>query len=250
MTARRLPVESLPDAGGTVRLPDAAAHHARVLRLAEGDPVVLFDGAGRAAEGRVTQLDGALLEVEIAEPRTQPRTGPRVTLVQALPKSGKLDAIARMATELGALAIRPVHVARSVRRLDEARGRKVVERLRRIVREASRQSGRDHAPEIHPPSDLAEAFAAAPSEALRLLLVPGAADGVEAAVDGASDASEAWILVGPEGGLDQAERAAAADAGWREVSLGEGVLRVETAAPVAIALVLHRLGGLRPPPPG
>lgn len=250
MTPRRLPVASLPEEGGTVRLSKDAAHHARVLRLAEGDPVVLFDGAGRAAAGRVTQLDGARVEVEVSPPTAQPRRGPRITLVQAVPKSGKLDAIARMAAELGAVAIRPVHGARSVRRLDEARGRKVVERLRRVVREASRQSGQDHAPEIHPPGDLADALAAAPSDALRLVLAPDAADGLGALLDDAATANAAWVLVGPEGGLEPAERALATVAGWHEVSLGEGVLRVETASPVAIALLLYALGGLRPSPPG
>ncbi|MGF1466362.1 MAG: RsmE family RNA methyltransferase [Sandaracinaceae bacterium] len=245
MTVRRLPVPRLPGLG-TATLPPGAEHHARVLRLSAGEPVVLFDGSGREAEAVIRSADGDRVECEVTALRQRRERGPSVTLLQALPKGDKLEAIVRMATELGVRAIHLVRAARSVARPDPARADRRAARLARVAEEAARQSGRATVPPVHPAASLEQVLDRAPGEVRRLAFVPDAEAGLEAVLRGGGDA---WVLIGPEGGFGPEERALLQRRGWVEVSLGPGVLRVETAAPVALALVLHRLGGLRPATP-
>lgn len=244
MSLRRLHAPSLPPNGGELTLGPDAARHARVLRLAPGDRVELFDGRGREAEATVEALEPMGLRVSAEAPREAAPGRPRVVLVQAMPKGAKLDDIVRACTELGVAEVHLVHGARSVARPDEARARKRLARLSKIAREASRQSERADVPRLHPPEALDAVVARAPRAAVRLAFAVGASGALAEALDGA--AGEAWVAVGPEGGWDPAEEASLAAAGFASVGLGPGVLRVETAAPVAVALVTERLGGLRP----
>ncbi|MFC1464361.1 MAG: RsmE family RNA methyltransferase [Candidatus Brachytrichaceae bacterium NZ_4S206] len=241
--ARRLPVDALPAEGGPVRLGPAAAHHAKVLRLEVGDAVVLFDGRGNEAEGRVARVEGSAIDCEVGAPRTRGLAGPAVVLCQCLPKGGKLEDIVRATTELGVSAVHLVASERSVPRLDEGRAEKKLERLVRVAQEAARQSGRSDVPELLAPASLREVLARAPSEAAKVALVPGA---TMALADAVGAVSSGWVLVGPEGGLAPAEVALAESLGFAAVGLGPTVLRVETAAPVAVALLRQALGGMRP----
>lgn len=240
MTARRLLVDALPEGGGEVVLPARAARHARVLRLAVGAPVRLFDGRGLEAPAAIVSLDG---EVRCAAdpPVRVTHDGAEVVLVQCLPKGAKLDVVVRMATEVGVAAVRLAIAERSVARPDEARAAARTARLSRIAAEAARQSLRATVPEVFAPAPLAQVTASAPRDAARLFLDVGARAAAPVALDG-----PCWIVVGPEGGLTAAERAALREQGWQPVGLGAGVLRVETAAVVAVALARDRLGALRP----
>ena len=246
---RRLFAAPLPEAGGLVELDPRSSKHARVLRLAVGDPVVLFDGRGREAEGRVERLDDGNVRCEAAVPRERARAGPRLVLCQCLPKGAKLDDIVRATTELGVSAIHLVASERSVARVDEARADRKLARLAKVAREAARQSGRADEPELWPPASLEEVAGRAPDGALRLAFVVDGArplDEVAGPAVPGGEAKEAWIVVGPEGGLSPSEVAGLERAGFVAVALGTTTLRVETAAPVALALVAHALGGLRP----
>lgn len=242
MSARRLFARALPPSGGEVRLAPAAARHAKVLRLSVGDAVVLFDGAGMEAEGRVEALDGEVV-CRVGAARVAARAGPAIVLCQCLPKGGKLDDIVRASTELGARAVHLVTSERTVPRLDDARAEKRLERLAAVAREAARQSGRADVPDLLAPAPLAEVLARAPEEATRVAFAPEG----ERALEGVAPCRAAWVLVGPEGGLAAPELDLARAAGFAVVGLGPTVLRVETAAVVALALVSHHLGGLRPP---
>ncbi len=238
MSGRRLFAAELPEAGGRVELDQAAARHARVLRLAPGDPVRLFDGQGREAEGRVVALLPDRLSCEVG-PAARVAPGPRVVLVQSMPKGGKPEGIVRMATELGVAEVRLALSARSVARPDVSRAAARLERLVRVAREAARQAGRADVPVLVEPAPLVEVAAQAPETAWRLVFWEGARVPLGGPPDGTR---EAWIVVGPEGGLGEAEVEALAETGFSPVRLGPTVLRVETAAPVAVALVMDRLG--------
>ncbi len=242
MTVRRLFARALPASGGEVRLDPTAARHAKVLRLAVGDAVVLFDGAGREAQGCVEALDGELV-CRVGPLRVATRAGPAIVLCQCLPKGGKLDDIVRASTELGVRAVHLVTSERTVPRPDEPRAQKRLERLAAVAREAARQSGRADVPDLIAPAPLAEVLARAPEDATRLAFAPEG----ERALESVAAAPAAWVLVGPEGGLAQGELELARAAGFAVLGLGPTVLRVETAAVVALALVSHHLGGLRPP---
>lgn len=242
MSARRLYAPRL--AAGEIVLDEAQSKHARVLRLREGDRVVLFDGRGHEADATITAFEEGALRCEAEQPHTIAHAGPRVVLVQCLPKGGKLEEIVRASTELGVSAVHLVQSERSVPRVDPGRVDKRLERLRRVAVEAARQSERSDVPDLLAPVPLDEALARAPEEAARLAFAPSGGISLERACP--VDRSSAWVLVGPEGGLSPSEIEEARARGWAIVGLGRGVLRVETAAPVVVALVTKHLGGLRP----
>lgn len=243
--ARRLFAPALPATGGRVELPENSMRHARVLRVKAGAEVRLFDGRSREADGRVVSFTrdelvcdaGAVVEVPVPEPR--------VHVLLGVSKGVKLEGAVRMLSEMGVFAIHPVVCERSVARPSDADAR--VERLRRIALEACAQSGQSRAPDVHEVARLLEASAGASDAPVRVVFwEDGATDLDAAASKWGMRAREAWIVIGPEGGIAQAEIAALVAQGYSSVNLGPMRLRVETATPVAVALVLDRLGRLRP----
>lgn len=238
MSPRRLWVGSLPEAGGEVRLDRGAAHHARVLRLGPGDSVELFDGKGLTAHGAVKLVQDSALVCEISAPFAAARNEPALVLVQVMPKGTKLESIVRMATELGVNAVHLAVSAHAVPRPDAGRatrGLARLERLRRIAREAARQCGRSDVPDVLPPVPLLDVAQQAPPGAVRVVLAPGATQPL--ATRNLRGASAVWLVVGAEGGLDTSELDALNSHGYVDASLGPHTLRVETASPVAVALV-------------
>lgn len=243
MTVRRLMVEEDPE-DGVGRLGASAARHAvKVLRLAPGDGVVLFNGRGKEWEGRVSEARRDRVLVEVGEAREAPTpSGPAVVLATALPKGRRLARLVTMATEAGVERIVPVLCRRSaVRELSPA----ARERLVRHGAEASRQSGRSRVPVVEAPVSLEHLLGRTiPVGELRLLptLSEDAVPLVQLAAPLTSSRT-VLLLVGPEGGFTEDEETAARFAGFRPCSLGDGILRVETAAVVAVALVRALAGG-------
>lgn len=233
---RRLFVASLPDLGGVVRLDDATARHVHVLRLREGDPVRLFDGSGQEADARILSVEGGVT-CEAAMSEARPEEGPRVVLVQCLPKGSKLDSLLRMAVEIGVAEVHLAVSGRSIARPDDRRAVKRSERLGRVAVEAARQARRTVVPAVVPAAELMDVAARAPGTAHRVVVWEGSRDPLNVP----AGTRDAWVVVGPEGGLARAEVDALADAGWTTATLGPSVLRVETAAPVSVALLLDRL---------
>lgn len=235
---RRFFVEDLVDGPAEIALGDDAAHHARVLRLGVGAAIVLFDGSGR--EAHATVIGAAPLRAAHDAPIASLPDRPTVQLVQVLPKGKKIDAIVRMVTELGVDAIHLAISERAVSRPDVDRGQGRVERLARIAREASRQARRRTLPEVHPPATLEEVIHRAPDSADRLVFWENATSPLPARLA----SRDVWVVVGPEGGLSHTEVKNLEEQGWGAVRMGMTILRVETAAPVAVALILDRSGRL------
>jgi 16S rRNA (uracil1498-N3)-methyltransferase len=237
---RRLYCAELPAAGGSLTLGPTEARHAKVLRLSAGDPLELFDARGGVAEAHVSRVARGGLCCEAGPRRAIDAPARRLQLVVGLPKGGKLDVMVRMLTELGVSGIHLAQCARSVPRPADHAAR--LQRLQRVAIEACGQSGQAHAPLLHALSPLGEVAARAPQEAGKLVFweqggAPLPAD--------ASGPAEAWAVTGPEGGLDAAEVAELRGLGYTAVGLGPAILRAETAAVVAAALLLDRLGRLR-----
>jgi 16S rRNA (uracil1498-N3)-methyltransferase len=227
---------ALPSHGAEVELGADAAAHARVLRLAAGDHVQLFDGQGGCVEGEIIHAaKGTLRCRATGVPTSTPRIN-RVVLVQCLPKAGKLDDIVRMTSELGvaeiALAVSEHCVAKA------AREEHKLERLERVALEAARQSEQPYVARIHAPRPLAEVLARAPLQAFRAAFVERS----RSALPDTFPTSEVWLVVGPEGGLSSADREQLSQANFVPSTLGRSILRTETAAVVGVALALERLG--------
>ncbi|MDH4258706.1 MAG: 16S rRNA (uracil(1498)-N(3))-methyltransferase [Gammaproteobacteria bacterium] len=221
----------------------AAAHMARVLRLAAGDPVTLFNGDGSDYSARIVTIRSSRVEIEVLE-RTlaRPESPLALTLVQGIARAERMDLIVQKATELGAAAIQPVVTSRSVVRLDAKTTERKLAHWRGIVIAACEQCGRARLPGVATPLPLPEWLARpAPPGARRLQL---AVDAMESLGSAAAGASVIELLIGPEGGLDDDERKSAATAGYRGCSIGPRVLRTETAALAALAVLQASAGDL------
>lgn len=210
-------VESLD----TPQLSDDDDHHLRrVLRIRESDVITVGDGAGRWVAAR---LVAGGLSVE-SEPVDEPASRPSA-VVSAIPKGDRPEWIVQKLTEIGATSIGFMECARSVVRWDGVRGRRQIERLRRVAREAAMQSRRLWLPEILE----VVAFAAAATTQNCAIADPEG-DDLTAEVD--------TVLVGPEGGFTDGEL----DLVARRVSLSTNVLRVETAALAGAMMLTQRHG--------
>lgn len=225
----------------------ADVHHARdVARLGVDEQIAVVEPDRSAWVVRITALGEAIEGLPVGE--LPAPAEPHVTLIQGLAKGDKLDLIVEKTVELGIEAVVPIAFERSIVRLDGDRAQKRGERLRRVAGAAAKQAQRTYVPAILDPQP-----------ALLLLRVLADFDVVLVAWEDADDApgigealttarasrdSRVAIVVGPEGGLSEPEVAALTGAGAYAVSLGEFVLRTETAGIVASALCIYELGGL------
>lgn len=222
--------------GTTLELPDALAHHVRVLRLAEGDPVVLFDGRGGEIPGRV-RFEGKAAWVIAGErsDREAELVG-RVTLLQGVPGGDKMDWIIEKAVELGVSHLQPITARRSITQLSGNRLEKRMLHWQRIIIAASEQCGRNRLMRLDAPTTLGQALAQ-PAEDLRLMCDPAAPLALSAALAQAGKPTGVALLIGPEGGWDDGEIAAALRAGAKAVQFGPRVLRTETAGLALVSAV-------------
>ena len=233
--------------GAQVRLDAASSHHAvRVLRLAAGSTLEVFNGQGLRWPARLVQAQADAALVELGDPLDAGMESPlALHLAQCLPAGDKMDWVIEKAVELGVRSIQPLAARRSVLRLEGSRADKRLAHWRRIAIAACMQSGRDTLPEIGPVLDLRTWLRTGVDDAtqasgrVRWVLMPGASKPL-----GTSEAapSAAWLLVGPEGGLDDEESQAALQAGWTPLRLGPRVLRTETAGLAALAALQLKFG--------
>lgn len=229
--------------GERLSLGEREAHYlGHVLRLRNGDRLVAFDGRGteRAAVVRALGRRGA--ELELAETLSPlPESPLALLLVQALVKSDAMDWIVQKATELGVRTIAPAYTEFSVVKLEEERSERRVEHWSRIARGACEQSGRHVPPAVRPPATLAETLAAVPADTPRIALVPGAAVRLN---DLPAEARAAAVAVGPEGGWGFEDLRQLEAAGFTPVDFGPRILRADTAAVAACAVLQQRWGDL------
>jgi 16S rRNA (uracil1498-N3)-methyltransferase len=217
-------------------LPEDAAHHAaRVLRLREGELVLLFDGRGGEYEARLWMPGRDQVVAEIGGKRDVERESPlAVTLVQAVSSGEKMDFTIQKAVELGVAAVQPVLTEKSVVRLSAEREAKKLSRWKRVAISACEQCGRNRIPEIRDPVALDRYLPAAGS---KILLSPSGSGKLADFAKG-----PVILAAGPESGFSESEERHLLRAGFQAVRLGPRTLRTETAALAALA-ALNALAG-------
>jgi 16S rRNA (uracil1498-N3)-methyltransferase len=222
---------SLPLAVGPFVLNGPEAHHvSNVLRLTVRDAVELFDGQGRAAEGVITAIARRSVELQITAVRETPPILPRITLAAAVPKGERFDWLVEKTAELGVAQLVPLRTARGT---VDPRDSKL-DRLRQVVIAACKQSRNNWAMEIAAPIAWDE-WLSTKSKDIPLLIADAGGGALESRIG--PETLEVLIAIGPEGGWTAEELAAGQTQGGQLVSLGPTILRIETAAIVAAALV-------------
>ena len=226
--------------------PHAAHHAARVLRLREGDAVVLFDGTGGQYPGRIDALSGKAVSVLTGEFDPVERESPlSVTLVQGLSSADRMDYTMQKAVELGAAAVDTVVAEKSVVRLAGERAEARAGHWQRIAIAACEQCGRNRLPVIRAPLTLERWLAQPAAAGLRLLALPGAGTALADALAGHAPSRPITVAVGPEAGFSERENTDLLRAGFLPVHLGPRVLRTETVAPALLAAINALCGDWR-----
>jgi 16S rRNA (uracil1498-N3)-methyltransferase len=219
--------ESAIAAGATVALSEAAAHHARVKRLENGDRVRLTTGAGRIGQGTIASLGKRGVDVAVESVADVPAP-PAIHLRVPIGDKERMLWLAEKATELGIASWQAVRFRRSMSVTPRGEGTAFAEKIHARMISALEQSGGAWLPQLLP--DAPPAAIDAPSGAQRILLdVGGGSPG--------SSGTEHVIVFGPEGGLEPSERDALLSDGWSPAKLAGNTLRFETAGIAAVAVI-------------
>ncbi|MFA5537420.1 MAG: 16S rRNA (uracil(1498)-N(3))-methyltransferase [Bacillota bacterium] len=223
-------------------------HLTRVLRLKCGDKITVADGSGNlyfCLLEEIYQKEAVGRIVETTSDKTEPPL--ELVLIQGLPKGDKLEFIIQKATELGVAGIVPVAMHRSVVQLSKAKATDRNIRWQKIAQEAAKQCRRSWIPQVEYSPTFEEALDKVDKDALILLPWEGErTEGIKEVLNKARNSKERQIvlLIGPEGGFEDQEVELARRYGAISLSLGPRILRVETAAIVAITMVMYELGDL------
>ena len=219
------------------------ANHAKVLRLKNGDSVLVCDGAGNECVCTVSDVSPGQISL-VVNGRQTATTEPRVqvSVYMAFSKGDKLEHVIQKATELGAYEIVAFPSSRCVSRPDEKSLAKKLERWQKIAASAAEQSGRGRIPQVLTVASYAAALERAAKADLAILFYENEhATTLKMALDG-NKYSIVSLLTGPEGGLEAREVEQAREAGLRVCTLGSRILRCETAPLCALSAVMYASG--------
>lgn len=234
------------DANPVVLEGELYRHVSRVLRLGPGDSLILCNGRGKEYSALIRSADSRSLTVEITgvcDPVAIHAT-PVITLIQGLPKGDKFDLIVQKATELGVADIIAFHASRSIVRISPPQAGQRIARWRKIATEAARQSERTDIPNIVLAENLEDALRMG-NRSVNLMLWEREKDQrLHGMLDGSPAPAGVAVLVGPEGGFSEDEVSLAGGNGFTLVSLGQRILRTETAGLAMIAILQYQWGDL------
>ena len=228
----------------TVSLPEKVAHQVRdVLHLHSGEQLVLLDNSGEEYVVEVTRTERKIVDVRLVERRVGKRESPvQIVLCQGLLKSARFELILEKGTELGVSVFAPILCHRSTAGLEDA-GPSKIQRWQRIIQEATEQCGRSRLPTLAPIRTLKQALDELLPNALALIpWEEEHSQSLREALQAHQQQGKTVVLfIGPEGGLTLEEVELARQHGVQSVTLGQRILRAETAALASVANVMYQL---------
>ncbi len=218
--------------------PQASQHLSRVLRLGEGEAVQLFNGNGKAYVATIATVQKKQLTLQVVEAQEAGSESPlHIHLGIAMSRGERMDLVVQKATELGVATITPLITERTGVKLNKERAEKKIRHWQQVIISACEQCGRNHLPQLHKPTALDDWLATANGERKFVLHHRSG----QSASDNTTPAS-VDLLIGPEGGLSEAEIQQSEANGFVSMRLGPRVLRTETAPLAALAILQARWG--------
>jgi len=212
-------------------------HIVKVLRMKTGDELLLCDGKGAEYSVKIAQVDKSEITTDVNTRSKREIRNPLITLGQGLPKSDKMDWIVQKATELGVATIVPIVTERTIVKIRDEEKR--VSRWQKIAREAAMQSNRPDIPKVGAVSALKDFLRTLNPEPRTLHLLPWEEGTVpiKGVLRANPGITNIVVLIGPEGGFSSTEAAMAKEHGFHLVSLGQNILRTETAAITVLGMI-------------
>lgn len=234
--------------GDQIKISGSELHHLlNVLRLNEGDKITVLDGEGGIYESIITSINEKIHPpiaiCKIQSSHQSERQMIEVNIFQGLPKCDKMEFIIQKATELGVSMIIPVKCQHTISKLSTNKANSRVDRWRQIAIESSKQSFRPFFPKIHNIITFEEALEKSSAD-LRLIFIAPSSKIVslkplKEVLRQNVQAKKVDVFIGPEGDFSKEEIQKALLAGLVPVSLGNSILRTETASVVALAIVIY-----------
>ncbi len=223
---------------------DDVNHIKNVLRLKSGDEILVGDGNGMDYQCRIEDIAQDMVTASVVDVFKNAAELPvRITLFQGMPKSDKLELIIQKAVELGAYEIVPVLTKRTVVKIDDKKAGKKIDRYNGIAESAGKQSGRGIIPEVKPFMTFKQAIEYA--KTLDMNLIPyEEAKGIEYSrevIKDIKDKKSLGIFIGPEGGFAKEEVDMAVAMGAKCITLGNRILRTETAGLAVLSIIMFEL---------
>ena len=220
-------------------------HIRRVLRLRRGDDMVVFDGLAKEYEGIIVDEGPTSVVIKVRNIFPSKKESPlEITLAQSLLKGEKMDNLIQKATELGVKEIIPFFSSRSIPLLEKSKRLKRYHRWERITIEASKQCGRGAIPKIVPLQDYYEMLSMVSPESLCLILWEREGKKLKDVLQRSEEKRKVFCIVGPEGGFSQEEVEKAKSAGFMTVTLGDRILRTETASLCFLSILQFEWGDM------
>ena len=230
--------------GGMAIMKGRDAEHVKVLRMRPGEDMIICDGQGTDYRCRLVSADKEQVEAEVIEVvRCPAEPSVKVTVLCGLPKGDKTDYIIQKCVEAGAYEIMFFSSKRCIARADNLE--KKLERWQRISEEAAKQSGRGIIPQVSWAGDFTAVLDTAVKKDLGLFMYEtGEREALNTVLDANKQIETAAIITGPEGGFEEFEAKLAKVCGLHICSMGERILRCETAPVVALTAAMYATGNL------
>lgn len=223
---------------------DRARYLGKVLRARVGDSVIVFNGEGPEWPATITRIGRNIVGLMVGEGYEAGTESPlKIHLVQAISRGERMDFVVQKATELGVKRITPILTEYGVVKLNAERAQKRRDHWQKVAASACEQSGRTRLPLVDAPIPLQHWFGSKPDNVdAELILKPGAKTALATL---SAPKTKVCVLIGPEGGFSDLEYEAAEIAGFKPMSLGPRILRTESAAIAALAILQSLWGDLR-----